>query len=109
MLDFNALSKIAFGWPQVILFYIIFIMMFFLIRKSRNYLILKKTSFLDLIYILSIIAIGGAYLTIFVHGEKFIPGKLFISTGNGNKSIITWSSVFFMFLIAIFASPNIKG
>lgn len=68
----------------------------------------EKTSFLDLIYILSIIAIGGAYLTIFVHGEKFILGNLFISPGNGNKSLITWSSVFFMLLIAIFASPNIK-
>lgn len=108
MTDFNTLSKIAFGWPQVILFYITFIVIFFLMKKSRNYLLLKKTSLLDLIYILSIIAIGGAYLTIFVHGEKFIIGKLFISPGNGNKNLITWSSVFFMFLIAIFASPNIK-
>lgn len=52
-------------------------------------------------------ATGGVYLTIFIFGEKFIIGYLFISQG-GNKDIIIWSSLLFVFILAVFSSPNIK-
>ena len=72
-----------------------------------NYLMKKKTSVLDFIYIIIIMATGGAYLTIFTLGERFILGSLFISPG-GNKDVITWSSLLFVFILAVFSSPNIK-
>lgn len=107
MIDFRTLTVVPFGWPQVFLFYISFLLVFLIIRKLMNYLIKKKTSVLDFIYILIIMATGGAYLTIFIFGEKFIIGHIFISQG-GNKDIIIWSSLLFVFILAVFSSPNIK-
>lgn len=89
-------------------FILYFILISFFNNKEVNELFnKKKTSVLDFIYILIIMATGGAYLTIFIFGEKFIIGHLFISQG-GNKDIIIWSSLLFVFILAVFSSPNIK-
>ncbi|MCU6223727.1 hypothetical protein KWH83_04210, partial [Morganella morganii] len=80
---------------------------FFVTRKLMNFLIKRNNSFLDFIYILVIMAIGGGYLTVFKLGENFILGRFFISSG-GNKDIIIWSSLLFSFILAFFSSPNIR-
>ncbi|WP_025151867.1 hypothetical protein [Morganella morganii] len=107
MTDFNTLTKIPFGWYQIFLYYIIFFVVFFVTRKLMNFLIKINNSFLDFIYILVIMAIGGGYLTVFKLGENFILGRFFISSG-GNKDIIIWSSLLFSFILAFFSSPNIR-
>ncbi|MBU9979031.1 hypothetical protein KTP48_09780 [Proteus mirabilis] len=93
--------------PSLFILYFIFID-FFYNKKINELLNEKKTSVLDFIYIIIIMATGGAYLTIFTLGERFILGSLFISPG-GNKDVITWSSLLFVFILAVFSSPNIKN
>ncbi|HEJ9413256.1 TPA: hypothetical protein SMM66_001863 [Proteus mirabilis] len=92
--------------PSLFILYFIFID-FFYNKKINELLNEKKTSVLDFIYIIIIMAMGGAYLTIFTLDERFILGSLFISPG-GNKDVIIWSSLLFVFIIAVFSSPNIK-
>lgn len=107
MTDFNALTKIPFGWSQVFIFYFLFLVILFVLRKLMIFLIKRNNALLDFFYILVIMAIGGGYLTIFKLGEDFIPGYFFITSG-GNKDIIIWSSLLFAFILAFFSSPNIR-
>ena len=107
MTNFNTLTRMPFGWNQVFIVYFLFLVILFVLRKLMNFLIKRNNSFLDFIYILVIMAIGGGYLTVFKLGENFILGRFFISSG-GNKDIIIWSSLLFSFILAFFSSPNIR-
>lgn len=107
MTDFNTLSTAPFGWIKLILFYIISIIIFLLIRKARVFFILNRPFFLELLYLISIFIIGSSYLIIFAHGEKFYIGSLFIE--KGNRDLIRYSSFFFMIYLSVYYSPNIKG
>lgn len=106
MIDFNTLSIVPFGWFKLMLFYITSIIIFLLIRKAKAFFTPKRPFFLELLYLISILIIGSSYLIIFAHGEEFYIGSLFIE--KGNKDLIRYSSLFFMLLLSVYYSPNIK-
>lgn len=107
MTDFNTLSTVPFGWLKLILFYIVFIAICFFIKKIRTYLTSRRLILLEIIYVFTIIIIGGSYFIIFVYGEYFYLGSLFIE--KGNREIIRYSSFFFMIFLSIYYSPKIRN
>ncbi len=106
MTDFNTLSTVPFGWFKLMLYYVTAIIIFSLIRKAKVFFTPKRPFFLELLYLILILIIGSSYLIIFVYGESFYIGGLFIE--KGNEDLIRYSSLFFMIILSIYYSPNIR-
>lgn len=106
MTDFNTLSTVPFGWLKLTLYYVTSIVIFLLIRKVKVFFTRKRNLFLELLYLILILIIGSSYLIIFAYGEKFYIGSLFIE--KGNDDLIRYSSLFFMIILSVYYSPNIR-